>query len=139
MAIIRFADGVKTNILTQVRTAIDAGPAAGYIEIYSGSMPATPATAIGAGNTLLGTLTFSDPCSPAVPTGGPLTASTVTQDSAADATGVASWVRVKDSTGAVVFDADAGTTGGGALVQFNTVNIVLGGPIICTSFTLTVP
>jgi hypothetical protein len=135
MAILRFATTVKSAVLAPVIAAIDAGGGAGTIKVYTGTIPATPATAIVA-QVLLGTLTFSDPCGSE--TGGTITMSAITQDSAADATGTASWARVQDSTGTVVCDVDITTTGGGGTMQLNTTNIVIGGPILVTAFTITV-
>jgi hypothetical protein len=135
MAIIRFATAVKNACLTPIRDAIDAGPAAGTIKLYTGTIPADVQTAVTT-QTLLGTMTFSDP-SGTVATGA-FTASAITQDSAADATGTATWARVLDSTGAAVMDVDCTVTGGGGTMQLNTTNIVIGGPILISSFVITV-
>ncbi len=135
MAILRLVTALQTACITPILTAIDAGSGAGTIEIYDGTIPATPATAVTT-QTKLGTLTFSDPAGSV--TSGVLTASAITQDSSADATGTATWARIKDSTGATVGDIDITGTGGGGLLQFNTVNIVSGGPILITSFVLSV-
>lgn len=136
MAIIRFVTAAKNNALNALITAIDAGAGPGTIKIYTGTQPTTANDAI-TSQTLLGTLTFSDPCGST--SAGVLTMSAITQDSSADATGTAAWARIADSTGATVFDVDCGNTGGGATLQFNTVNFVIGGPILITSFTVTVP
>lgn len=136
MAIIRTAVTVKNNILTQIKNAIDAGTGAGTIKVYTGSMPAAPETAITT-QTLLGTLTCSDPCGTVA--SGTLTFGAVTQDSSADATGVAAWARIADSDATAVHDVDITTTGGGGTLQLNTTNIVAGGPILCSSLTVTVP
>lgn len=136
MAIIRFVTAAKNNALNTLITAIDAGAGPGTIKIYTGTQPTTANDAI-TSQTLLGTLTFSDPCGST--SAGVLTMSAITQDSSADATGTAAWARIADSTGATVFDVDCGNTGGGATLQFNTVNFVIGGPILISSFTVTVP
>lgn len=135
MATLRFAATLKDAALTPVKTAIDAGSAGGKIKVYTGTIPTTPETAIGA-QVLLGTLTFSDPCG-TVATGA-LTMGAITQDAAADATGAASWARITDSDDVVVMDIDITTTGGGGTMQMNTTNIVIGGPILCSSFVLSV-
>lgn len=134
MAILRFAVAVKNSTLTQIRDAIDAGSGAGYLQVRSGTIPADVATAVT--GTLLGTLTFSDPCG-TVATGA-LTMSAITQDSSADATGTATWARIFDSTGTAVMDIDISATGGGGTLQLNTVNIVAGGPILISSFVISV-
>lgn len=135
MAILRFAVAVKNSTLTQIRDAIDAGAGAGTCNVYTGTIPADVATAITV-QVLLGTLTFSDPCG-TVATGA-LTMSAITQDSSADATGTATWARIADSTGSAVMDIDISTTGGGGTLQLNTTNIVAGGPILISSFVISV-
>ena len=136
MAIIRFVNAVKNSALDTIKTAIDAGAGAGTIKIYTGTQPTSPADAITT-QTLLGTLTFSDPCGTSA--SGTLTMSAITQDSAADATGTATWARIADSTGATVCDVDVTATGGGGTLQFNTTSFVIGGPILISAFTITVP
>lgn len=136
MAIIRFVTAVKNSALDTIKTAIDAGSGAGTIKIYTGTQPTSPADAITT-QTLLGTLTFSDPCGTSA--SGTLTMSAITQDSSADATGTATWARIADSTGATVCDVDVTATGGGGTLQFNTTSFVVGGPILISAFTITVP
>ena len=134
MATVRFATSVKNSMLTPIRDAIDAGAGAGTIKIYSSPMPTLPSDAITT-QTLLGTLTFSDP-SGATPTGGVFTASAITQDSSADATGTAAWARIADSAGVTVVDVDITATGLGGAMQMNTTSVVIGGPIIITALTV---
>ncbi len=124
--VINLATTVKNSMLTPLRDAIDAGSGPGTIDFYTGTIPADPATAV-TSQVLLGTLTFSDPCGTV--SAGVLTLSAVTSDSSADATGAASWARVKDSNGTVVADGNITNTGGGGMIQMNTTNIVIGGPI----------
>ncbi len=126
------ATTVRNNRLTQILNAIDAGSGSGTIKIYTGTRPATGAAL--SGNTLLGTLTFSDPCA-APPSGGVLTFSSITQDASADATGTAAWARIEDSTGAFVFDCSVGTAG--ADINLSSTSITAGGPISITSATIT--
>lgn len=135
MAIIRFVSAVKDSILNQIKTAIDAGSGAGTIKFYTGTQPTLASDAITT-QTLLGALTFSDPC--AVVSSGVFTASTITQDSSADATGTATWARIADSTGATVCDVNVTATGGGGSIQLNTTSIVIGGPIIISSFIINI-
>lgn len=135
MAILRFAVAVKNSTLTQIRDAVDAGAGPGTCKIYTGTQPADVATGIGA-SVLLGTLTFSDPCG--VVSAGVLTMDPITQDSSADAGGVATWARIADSTGTAVMDIDISTTGGGGTLQLNTTNIVIAGPILINTFLIQV-
>ena len=135
MATVRFSSTLKNNVLTPVQAAIDAGTTGGTIKIYSGSMPTTVDTAI-TSQVLLGTLTFSKPCG-TIDTGA-LTMSAITQDSAADATGTAAWARIADSNGEAAIDIDVSATGGSGALRLNTTNIVIGGPILITSFVISV-
>lgn len=135
MAILRLDETLKNSTLTPIQTAIDAGAAGGKINIYSGTIPATVATAVTT-QVLLGTLTFSDPCGAVY--AGALTMGAITQDAAADATGTATWARITDADGNAKMDIDVTNTGGGGTLQLNTVNIVAGGPILISSFVIRV-
>ena len=135
MAVIHFANTLKDAVLAPIVTAIDAGSGAGTIKIYSGAIPANAATAI-TSQVLLGTLTFSDPCGTIADNA--LTMGAITQDSSADATGTAAWARIADSAGVTVMDINVTTTGGGGALTLNTTNIVIGGPILITSFIISV-
>ncbi len=135
MAVIHFAKTLKDAVLAPIVTAIDAGSGAGTIKIYSGTIPTDAATAI-TSQVLLGTLTFSDPCGTIA--NNALTMGAITQDSSADATGTAAWARIADSAGVTVMDINVTTTGGGGALTLNTTNIVIGGPILITSFIISV-
>lgn len=135
MAVMKLRTTVKNSVLTPLNDAISAGVNPGVLKLYTGTMRATPETAITT-QTLLGTLTFSDPAG--VVADGVLIMSAITQDAAADATGTATWATVEDSNGLSVFDIDVTNTGGGGTLQLNTVNIVAGGPILVTSFVINV-
>lgn len=135
MANIRILAAVRNAMLDLIKTAIDAGAGAGTLKLYSGTQPADANTAL-SGNTLLATLTFTDP-SAAAASAGVLTFSAITEDSAADATATATFGRVQDSNGVVVFDGDVGTSG--AMIVLNTASIVTGGPVRVTTATITLP
>ena len=62
----------------------------------------------------------------------------MTPSPAADATGTAAWARIADSNGSSVMDIDVSATGGSGALQLNTTNIVIGGPILITSFVISV-
>jgi hypothetical protein len=136
MSNVRIATATRNAALDAITTALGS---AGTIKIYTGSQPANANTALGA-QTLLGTLTFSNPAAGAAAS-GVLTFSSVTQDSAADATGTATWARIASSGGTTVFDCDVGGTNESTTgtIQLNTSAIVIGGPISISSFTLTYP
>lgn len=105
---------------------------AATIKFYTGTQPAGPATAIGA-QVLLGTLTGGTPFGTV--TNGVLTAGAVTQDSAADNTGTATWARLANSGGTAQIDCSVGTTD--ADIILNTTAIVTGGPITMSSLVIT--
>lgn len=136
MAIIHFETTLGSSMATLLKNAIDAGAGPGTIKIYTGSMPATPGTAISS-QTLLGTLTCSDPCGTV--TDNVLTFSAITSDSSADATGTAAWARISDSNGNGKMDLDVGAIGSGAALQMNATAVVAGGPIAMYSLTITFP
>lgn len=135
MATIHVNTTTKNSMLQALADAINGGTAGGTIKIYTGTMPTLVTDAIST-QTLLGTLTFSDPCG-TVATGS-LTMSAITQDSSADATGTAAFARIADSSGTAIMDIDITTTGGGGALQMNTTNIVAGGPIAISSFVLSI-
>lgn len=137
MANMRLATATRNALADTFKTLIDAGAGPGTIKIYTGTQPANANTAI-SGQTLLGTLTCSDP-SAAAAASGVLTFNSITQDSSADATGTATWARVADSNGNTVFDCDVTASGGGGSIELNTAGIVAGGPIIVTAFAITIP
>jgi hypothetical protein len=117
----------------------DAGAGAGYVEIRTGSQPATVATA--ASGTLLGTLTMSDPAFGAATNASPsvATANALTSDSAADASGTAGWFRAYDSAGTAIDDGAITGTGGGGDMELDTTTIVAGGTIAVTAWTISHP
>jgi hypothetical protein len=123
---------IRGIMAAQILNAIDDDTGGGYLEIYTGTMPAD----LGAvtDQTLLGTLTFSDPCGTV--SGDTLTFDSITADSAADASGTAAWCRLYAASGAVVGDGDVGTSG--KFLNMNTTTIVAGGPIEITSMTIAV-
>lgn len=135
MATMRLSTNAANAVLSALLAQLDAGSGPATIKIYSGTMPATPNTAISS-QVLLGTLTCSDPSgSVAAKT---LTFSTISDDISADADGTATWARLADSTGAAVIDVDVTSTAGSGTIKLNTVAIRAGGPIKITSFVITV-
>lgn len=140
MATIHFRDVAKTAVLNAIKTDIDAGAAAGYLRIYTGAIPATPETA--ASGTLLAELRLLYPVGSITGSGATLALAfgAITQDSSADATGTAGYARILRSDGTTaVLDCDISATGGGGTLQLNTTSIVVGGPVLVTAFTISVP
>jgi hypothetical protein len=119
---------------TRADTWTTRAGASALLKIYTGTQPTDADTAIGA-QTLLGTLTCNATFAPAA-SGGVLTLNSITQDSAADATGTATWFRLTKSDGTtVVCDGSVGTSGSD--LNLVTTSITLGQPIQVTSFTIT--
>ena len=139
MANTNISTAVAQAAIQQIQVALDGGPGAGYIEIRTGSQPASVDDV--ATGTLLATLTLNDPSFPAaVDAGGSatITANAITGDTNADAAGTASWFRAYDSTGTAVIDGDVGTTVSEDL-QLNNVNIGLNDTVNITSWVITLP
>lgn len=134
MGVFNVTQAISTSLSTVLLNAVDADAAAGYIEFYTGTMPAKPETAPGGGNTKLGTCTCSVTSGSVA--SGVYTFSAITMDSSADATGTAAWARVRDGAGNACFDVDVSVTGGTGTVQMPTTSIVAGGPIAFNSFTI---
>lgn len=135
MGNVRITSALRDSRMNLIRDAIDAGSGAGTIKIYTGTQPANANAAL-SGNTLLATLTCSDPCAPSA-SAGVLTFSAITEDSVADATGTATWARIADSAGNTVLDVDVGETGSGASLIINNASVSAGGPVRMSSLTLT--
>lgn len=136
MAWLHLANATRNAACDAVVDLIDSGSAAGTIVVYTDPQPATANDAVPAGATLLATLTFSDPAfGPA--SSGVATASAVTADSAADATGTATWARIKASDGSVVMDCDVGVSG--STLVLNTVSIEAGATVSITAGSITMP
>lgn len=116
---------------------LDSG-GAGTIKIYTASQAANADTAIGA-QTLLATLTFSATAFGAASNADPTvaTASTITSDSSADATGTAAWARLASGGGTTVMDCSVGTST--VDITFNTASFVSGAVIAISSLTVTLP
>tara|TARA_R110000868_G_scaffold136724_4_gene349770 strand:- start:1915 stop:2325 length:411 start_codon:yes stop_codon:yes gene_type:complete len=106
----------------------------GYLRIYSGTQPATANTSI-TSQVLLAVLRFNAAAFAAA-SAGVATAGAITSDTAAAATGTASWFRAFKSDGStVMFDGSVGTTG--ADLNLSTTAIVQNATVAVSSFTYT--
>lgn len=132
MAVFRLANPTASGLAQEFIDRVSGGSGPGIGRIYNGTIPANPQTAITT-QTLLGTITFSDPVGSI--TNGILTLGAVTSGEA-DATGIASWVRWFDSDLNVICDMDVSDDAGNGIVKFNTVSFVVGGSIEISSGTL---
>lgn len=107
----------------------------GDILILDGTQATDADTAIGAQVTLA-ILTFGSTAWAAA-SGASKSANAITQDSSANATGTASWYRMRTSGATAVWDGEAGTSG--ANLNFNSVAIQSGAAVQISSFTATMP
>lgn len=135
MATMKLTAAVRTAIAQAMIDQFDAAAGPCTLQFYDGAQPAGPADAVTT-QVLLGTLTCSEPLGTAA--AGVLTFDAITQDSAADAGGTATWARLLDGTGNAVADFDVGNTVSTAAIKMNTTTIVAGGPIAVNSFTITI-
>ena len=122
MAALKFSASVRNAMLDEITNA--AGASA-LIKLYTGTQPSGGGTV----TTLLGTLTCSSTFAGAA-SAGQLTLNSVTQDSASDATGTATWFRLQTSGGTFVMDGDVSTsTAGTGDLQLDDIAIILNGTI----------
>lgn len=141
---------VPTRISTAARNAmcdaavdlIDGGSGAGVLRIYTGSQPATPATA--PSGTLLAEFTLSDPAFGAAATGVATLDVTPALTDTGLAAGTAGWARLCDSTEAAgtglgIIDTDVTATGGGGGIELATTTISVGATVEITGGTVTMP
>lgn len=129
----RLATDTRNKACDAIVDDIDAGAGAGTIQIHVGAQPGAVGGTYG---TLLGTLTFSDPAFGAAAT-GVATASAITSDTNADASGTAGSFHIRDSDSNTHSDGTCGQ-GSGDLSFDNNV-IVAGGTIAISAMTVTVP
>lgn len=110
--------------------------ASAVLEIYSGSQPASPDTAVGA-QVLLASLTCNATFAPAA-SGGVLTLNSIangTGTAGAGAGTTATWYRLRTSGGVAHIDGTVGISG--ADLNLNNTNIATGQTVSVTSSTYT--
>lgn len=114
---------LKTTRMNDVKTDIDSGAGAGYIEICSAAYAA-----------VLATITLTDPCGSV--TNDVLTLTMPHSDVSADATGTAAIARIKESAGTVIVQ---GLTVGVAAADIilTSVGITIGDTVTLNSGTIT--
>lgn len=140
MATSRINNNVAKAMCDALVDSLDAGAGAGYVQIRTGAAPTNCEDANS--GTLLATLTLSDPAFGAaadLAPGARATASAVTGDTAADATGTAAHFRAFDSNNVCVIQGDVTATGGGGAMELNSVSINTGVAVDITSWTITIP
>ena len=133
--ILRFVPSLRSAIADLIIATFDAGAGPVTAEFYTGDIPTNLSDAITT-QVKLGTLTCSDPV--AAQTLGKITFGTITQDNAADASGDATWVGLRNGAGTLVALGDVTDLAGNGFAKVNTTAIVAGGPILINSLTITV-
>lgn len=117
--------------------SIDGGTPPGRLEHRTGSPPTNVNDA--SSGTLLGTNIFSNPAFGSASV-GVATASAITNDSSADASGTAGYFRVYTGAGGDTAALFQGTSGTATVdMVFDNNVIVAGGVIAISSMTITVP
>lgn len=102
---VNYSNTVKNSRMTVVRDAIDGGPAAGQLRIFTAGYA-----------TLLCTITLQDPCGTVASQA--LTFSGLPLSGTAVAAGTAAAARITDSTGATVVDGlTVGTSGTDCIID----------------------
>lgn len=127
---IQLSTAARNAALDAITSGIGAS---GLLSIYSGTAPATAATAL-AGNTLLAQLALSATAAPAA-SGGVLTLNAIATQSSAPATGTATFFRLTTSGGTCIVQGSVGTSG--ADLNMNSVAISSGAAVAVSSFVLT--
>ena len=137
MAIFRLAPASRGVMAAALIGDLDDQATPWYGEVYMGTIPASTAEAIGA-QTKLGTVTGSaDPS--ATQSNGLITFNPIVEDSAADASGTAAFMRIfKGTSNSVWADLDLGDLASSATGKMNTTTVVAGGPIRVNAFTIQV-
>ena len=135
----KIANAVAQDMADAFTTALDAGTGA-VINIYDGSQPADPDTAV-SGQTLLAQLAMSATSFGAAADDNPgaiITANSISDDSSANATGTAAWFRMlTQDGGTAIADGSVGTSD--ADLVLNSVAITSGSTVSISSFTITMP
>lgn len=113
--------------------AVTALVNSGFLDLYDGTQPATPDTAVTT-QVKLARLTLNATAFGAA-VNGVATANAITSDASADASGTASWCRTLTSGGTAVFDGSVGTSG--CNLNLSTTAIVAAGVVAVSAFTYT--
>lgn len=131
---VKLSATARTAMADAIVTAVGTSA---VIKIYTGAQPANVAAA--ATGTVLAQLT-GNASQFGTTASGVLTVSAITQDSSADNTGTAGWVRVFKSDGTTaVIDGTVTATGGGGELELTTTSIVTGQPVSISSLSFTMP
>lgn len=143
MANTQIDNAAAIDMLDVLVDDLDNGTGAATINIYDGTQPTTVDDGTPTGSTLLAQLTCSDPAFGNAADQNPnaqATASSITDDSSANASGTAAWFRAKTSGGTAIIDGDVSTTAAGTGdLQLNSTSISAGATVSITAWTVTLP
>lgn len=131
----RISTASRNAAADAVTALLDAGSGPGYIELRTGTQPATGETA--ATGSVLATIEVGDPAFNAAVTG--VSTANAIAVASGSAPGTAEWFRAYDSAGNGVIDGAVTATGGGGEMQLNSTTISSGVDVAVTSWTITMP
>ena len=136
---IELPQAVRQGACNNIVDRADAGAGAALVRIYESS-GTPPDVDVAPNGTLLAELTMSDPAFGNAAADGTATASTITADSDANATGTADYFRVVDSDGTTVYQGTVGGPSSGADLELSaSAAITLNQTVEISSLTLQVP
>lgn len=134
---IRMRSATRDQMLTALRDALDSGRGPATIRIFGGTQPVDGDT-VTLANPLLAVLTLSRP-SGADASAGLLTFGEIAEERSAQASGIATWARIRSADDAHGFDCDVTGPGLGGLIELNTTDITAGGPVRIYSVGISMP
>lgn len=138
MPVMKLLVADRTAVATYLRGLFDDQVGGCTLEFYDGAILAGPASAITT-QTKLGTLPCSDPLGSEA--AGAVTFGPITQDNAADASsdaGGVTFALLRDGAGVARAVFDVTNNAGTGTIKVNTTTIVAGGPILVSSFVITI-
>lgn len=139
---VRISTNARNAAANAIAGVVDGGAGPGKLRIYTGTQPATPATA--PSGTLLAEFTLSDPSFAAAVAGAAAIDTTPALTVTGANNGTAGWFRMLDSTEAAgiglgVLDGSVTATGGGGDLTMNSTTISSGVNVTISAGTITMP
>lgn len=133
---VRISGAARQAAMNAIAALLNTG-GAGTLRVYSGGVPATPDTA--ASGTLLAELPLSNPAFANADGNGQAVGNSVTDDADPLAAGVIGYVRLVNGSNVAVMDLEAGLTGSGQDIEFDSLNVQLNVPVRVTQLILQHP
>ncbi len=132
------SDATRSSLADAFDTEVNSGLGAGKIQVYSGTRPAGPDTAI-TDQVLLLDFTLADPAFGAASAGVITLDATPAPEAGGEASGTATWARVLNSESVAIADCKVSLSGGGGDLIITTVTISPGLTVTITGGTVTMP